>query len=122
MIDNEEKEFTQFIEENLLKARNIVAQCDKYAKTALCVTNSFVPTLLTLIKRSEGSKVIKCPISAFVKEDNNYDLRKEMDNELINQIASMGYKYCIEESKANELVFRMGDNKSLCGDKCLKIC
>ena len=110
MNNSEEKEFQQFIGENIMKAKKIVVQCDEYAKTALCVTNSFVPILLTLIKRSEGSKVIKCPISAFIKEDNNYDLRKEMDNELINQIASMGYKYCIEESKADELVFRMGDN------------
>lgn len=109
MNTNENKEFFQFVGNVLKKAEDDVALIDEYAEIALCIKEKLKPTLLNYIKSNDGSKEIKMPLSEIIKGEQQYDLRQEMDSEITNQIALLGYCYCIEESKPNELVFKRGE-------------
>ena len=96
MCNKNEKVFFQWVGNVLKKHKDEVARINESAEMALFIKKYFKPMLLKYINSNIGAKELRFPMSRNKEEYLNYDLKQEMDEELVNQVASLGYAYCME--------------------------
>lgn len=75
------------------------------ARIATLFMEKFKPTLLEHIEKHKGDVSIYFKRDAIISDECDYDMRRNMDNETINEITKQGYLYDKQNSTNRELVF-----------------
>ena len=104
--------------EFLNSARKIIEDCDERireldeeARKAL-IYDMYRSILLDYIDSHNGQQELCFPKTVILEEENNYDIRQYMDNDIINEVANKGYTYYPDLSNSDILVFKKCDNLS----------
>ena len=97
----EDKDFMQM---KIDEFRNQRLELDEIARIELIFLKEFIVKLMTFFDESKEEKVYFTR-KMVTSEECNYDLRREMCNELISDILHKGYKYISKESTSSQLVF-----------------
>ena len=97
----EDKDFMQM---KIDEFRNQRLELDEIARIELIFLKEFRVKLMTFFDESKEEKVYFTR-KMVTSEECNYDLRREMCNELISDILHKGYKYISKESTSSQLVF-----------------
>ncbi len=93
------------VEKILLKQREQIKKFDEMARVELIFEKKFRSTLISFIDSNVGVTEIRFEKSIILEEENNHDIRCNMDNDTINDIAGKGYAYREDLSNPNTLVF-----------------
>lgn len=99
-----DKDFTKFVNKCLKNADKDVMEKNKNARIALKFEREFKSFLIKRINDTQGAKTVTIKRYEFIDEICNYDIRKCMDNDTINDIAIMGYQYHQEQSSDETLI------------------
>ena len=100
----EDKEFMQFMQTGIDEFCNQINGIDEIARIELIFLKEFRPKLMIFLDENKEEKVYFTR-EMVTLEECNYDLRREMCNDLISDVLHKGYKYISEESTSSQLVF-----------------
>ena len=99
--------FIKFVKKVLEEQEEKIAQLNESARINLLFARSFKPILLNYIDSNKGAKELCFDRSIIVKEENNHDLRQNMDEDIVFAVARKGYIYCENLSNSEILVFKL---------------
>lgn len=100
-----DKDFTEFINKCLENADKDIEEMNESAGIALLFDREFKSFLIKRIKETQGAKTVSIKRCDFIDETCNYDIRKCMDDDTVNDIAILGYQYQQEQSCDGTLIF-----------------
>ena len=92
----------------LQKQEEKVAQLNEAARIEMIFTNKLKPLLLTYIDNNIDIYEIHFERSFVTEENNNHDIRRDIDEDLLNLVNRKGYFYREDLSSPTVLVFRKG--------------
>ena len=101
-----DNDFIKFVKKVLEEQEERIAQLNESARINMLFSISFKPILLKYIDCNKGIKELCFERSIIMKEDNNHDIRQNMDEVIIFEVARKGYIYCKDLSNSEILVFK----------------
>ncbi len=104
-----DKEFMDGVKKVFLKLEEKAARRNEAARIELIFEEKFKPALFRFVDSNTGAKELHFDKSTICNEENVHDIRRNMDNDTINEIAHKGYVYHDELSNPSILVFKIGN-------------